>query len=107
MTHLLEMSQPLMARGDQLSDMQLGLLLANLQLDARITTHRSSSPKESAVSFPRGFTWDWQLSVDVLSERLTITSTSATRTAALLYGVEQQRGRRETSVKAVRPGADT
>jgi hypothetical protein len=33
MTYLLEMSQCLMARGDQLSDMQLGLLLADLQLD--------------------------------------------------------------------------
>ena len=40
MTNLLEMSQSLVARGDQLSDLQLGLLLANLQLDARITAHR-------------------------------------------------------------------
>jgi hypothetical protein len=28
-------------------------------------------PEESAVSLPRGFSWDWQLSIDVLSERLT------------------------------------
>ena len=25
----------------------------------------------STVSLPRGFTWDWQLGLDVLSERLT------------------------------------
>jgi hypothetical protein len=24
-------------------------------------------PEESTVSFPRGFTWDWQLSIDVLA----------------------------------------
>ena len=40
MTNLLEMSQPLMARGDQLSDVQLGLLLADLQFDAGTTTNR-------------------------------------------------------------------
>ena len=40
MTNLPDMSQSLVARGDQLSDMQLGLLLANLQLDAKLTTHR-------------------------------------------------------------------
>jgi hypothetical protein len=28
-------------------------------------------PEESTVCLPRGFLWDWQLSVDVLSERLT------------------------------------
>ena len=28
-------------------------------------------PEESIVELPRGFSWDWQLSVDVLSERLT------------------------------------
>jgi hypothetical protein len=28
-------------------------------------------PEESTVSMPRGFSWDWQLPVDVLSERLT------------------------------------
>jgi len=44
MTNLLEMRQSLVARGDQLSDMQLGLLLANLQLDAGITTHRGAVP---------------------------------------------------------------
>jgi hypothetical protein len=34
------------ARGDQLSDMQLGLLLADLQLDARTTMHlRAVSPR--------------------------------------------------------------
>jgi hypothetical protein len=25
-------------------------------------------PEESTVSLPRGFSWDWQLAVDVLSE---------------------------------------
>ena len=43
MTNLLKMSRSLVARGDQLSDMQLGLLLANLQLDARITAHRRAA----------------------------------------------------------------
>jgi hypothetical protein len=28
-------------------------------------------PEESRVSLPRRFTWDWQLSIDVLSERQT------------------------------------
>ena len=36
MTILLEMSQPIIARGDELSDAQLGLLLADLQLDGRV-----------------------------------------------------------------------
>jgi hypothetical protein len=40
MTSLLEMSQSVMARGDRLSDTQLGLLLADLQLDAEMLTHR-------------------------------------------------------------------
>jgi hypothetical protein len=28
-------------------------------------------PEESTARFPRGFAWDWQLSIDVLGERLT------------------------------------
>jgi hypothetical protein len=28
-------------------------------------------PEEGTAKFPRGFSWDWQLSIDVLSERLT------------------------------------
>ena len=28
-------------------------------------------PEESTVSLPRGFSWDWHLSVDVLGGRLT------------------------------------
>jgi hypothetical protein len=49
--------------------------------NARTTFDRSASfesdepmivfPEESTVSLTRGFVWDWQLSVDVLSERLT------------------------------------
>ena len=40
MTNLLDLSHSIVARGEELSDMQLGLLLADLQLDAGITTNR-------------------------------------------------------------------